>query len=63
MKKSVLALIFALLVLAGTVSLAAELTTVPYTQYSSGGIATEMDAVILFENSSKWLPALWSTLS
>ena len=52
MKKSVLALIFALLVLASTVSLAAELTTVPYTQYSSGGTATQLDAVILFENSN-----------
>ena len=52
MKKSVLALIFALLVLASTVSLAAELTTVPYTQYSSGGTATQLDAVILFENKN-----------
>lgn len=52
MKKSVLALLFAVLVLACSMAAAAELTTVPYTQYSSGGIATEMDAVILFENKN-----------
>jgi len=33
-------------------ALGAQLTTVPYTQYSSGGTATEMDAVILFENKN-----------
>ena len=52
MKKSVLALLFAVLVLAGSVSMAAGLTTVPYTQYSSGGTATELEAVILFENKN-----------
>ena len=50
MKKRILALL-ALLVLVCT-SATAELATVPYTQYSSGGIATEMDAVILFENKN-----------
>lgn len=52
MKKSILALLFAVLVLACGAAAAAELKTVPYTQYSSGGIATEMDAVILFENKN-----------
>ena len=53
MKKSVLALLLLALVLLGSAcACAAELTTIPYTQYSSGGIATEMDAVILFENKN-----------
>ena len=52
MKKSILALLFAVLVLSCGAACAAELTTVPYTQYSSGGTATELDAVILFENKN-----------
>ncbi|MBQ7784697.1 MAG: FMN-binding protein [Clostridia bacterium] len=52
MKKSILALLFAVLVLACSVAAAAELTTVPYVQYSSGGTATELNAVILFENKN-----------
>ena len=52
MKKSVLALFFTVLVLACSAAAAAGLTTVPYTQYSSGGTATELDAVILFENKN-----------
>ena len=52
MKKSVLALFFAVLVLACSAAAAAGLTTVPYTQYSSGGTATELEAVILFENKN-----------
>ena len=52
MKKSVFALICLLLVCMCGVSLAAELTTVPYKQYSSGGIAADLDAVILFENKN-----------
>ena len=51
MKKLALVLALLVLVLFGSAALA-ELTTVPYTQYSSGGIATEMDAVILFENKN-----------
>ena len=31
----------------------AELKTIPYTQYASGGTPTEMEAVILFENKNK----------
>jgi hypothetical protein len=30
----------------------AEITTFPYTQYASGGIPTELEAVILFENKN-----------
>ena len=30
----------------------AELNTIPYTQYASGGTPTEMEAVILFENKN-----------
>ena len=30
----------------------AELTTIPYTQYASGGTPTELEAVILFENKN-----------
>lgn len=52
MKKRMLALVCAVLVLACCASAVAELTTVPYTQYSSGGTKTEMDAVILFENKN-----------
>ena len=52
MKRSILALLFAVLVLACSVAAAAGLTTVPYTQYSSGGTATELEAVILFENKN-----------
>ena len=53
MKKSVLALLLlALVLLSSACACAAELTTIPYTQYSSGGIATEMDAVVLFENKN-----------
>ena len=52
MKRSILALVFAVLVFACSVAAAAGLTTVPYTQYSSGGTATELEAVILFENKN-----------
>lgn len=52
MKRIVCALLLAALVLAAGLAFAGGLTTVPYTQYSSGGIATEMDAVILFENKN-----------
>ena len=31
----------------------AELETIPYTQYASGGTPTDLEAVILFENSNK----------
>lgn len=50
MKKTAFALALLVLMLLSGASLAAELVTVPYTQYSSGGTATELDAVILFEN-------------
>lgn len=52
MKRFALALVLLALVLACSLAAAAELATVPYTQYSSGGVATEMDAVILFENKN-----------
>jgi len=52
MKRSILALLFVVLVLACSMAAAAGLTTVPYTQYSSGGTATELEAVILFENKN-----------
>ena len=53
MMKRVLSLLLAVLVLAGYAAAVAEgMVTVPYTQYSSGGIATELDAVILFENKN-----------
>ncbi|MBR5560058.1 MAG: hypothetical protein IKU73_01430 [Clostridia bacterium] len=52
MKKSILALLLAVLVLACSTAAAAELTTVPYTQYSSGGTSTQLDAVVLFENKN-----------
>ena len=31
----------------------ADLDTIPYTQYASGGTPTDLEAVILFENSNK----------
>ena len=52
MKKTVLALVLLALVLLGGAAASAELATVPYTQYSSGGTATQLDAVILFENKN-----------
>ena len=41
-----------LLLLAGAAQASAELNTIPYTQYASGGTPTEMEAVILFENKN-----------
>ena len=52
MKKIALALALLTLMLFAGASLAQGLTTVPYTQYSSGGTATELEAVILFENKN-----------
>lgn len=43
----------ALLLSSGCVSAFADLETIPYTQYASGGTPTELEAVILFENSNK----------
>lgn len=52
MKKIALALALLTLVLFTGAAMAQGLTTVPYTQYSSGGTATELEAVILFENKN-----------
>ena len=52
MKKIALALALLTLVLFAGAAMAQGLTTVPYTQYSSGGTATELEAVILFENKN-----------
>ena len=52
MKKIALALALLTLMMFAGASLAQGLTTVPYTQYSSGGTATELEAVILFENKN-----------
>jgi len=52
MKKIALALALLTLVLFASAAMAQGLTTVPYTQYSSGGTATELEAVILFENKN-----------
>ena len=51
MKKIAFALVLLTLVLFASVSLA-EFATVPYKQYSSGGTATDLEAVILFENKN-----------
>lgn len=51
MKKIAFALALLTLVLFASVSLA-EFATVPYKQYSSGGTATDLEAVILFENKN-----------
>ena len=44
--------IFVLFVSAVPISAHAAITTFPYTQYASGGIPTELEAVILFENKN-----------
>ena len=41
-----------LLFACGAVQAHAELKTIPYTQYASGGTATDLEAVILFENKN-----------
>lgn len=51
MKKIAFALALLTLVLFAGASLA-EFATVPYKQYSSGGTATDLEAVILFENKN-----------
>ena len=51
MKKIAFALALLTLVLFASASLA-EFATVPYKQYSSGGTATDLEAVILFENKN-----------
>ena len=51
MKKIAFALVLLTLVLFAGASLA-EFATVPYKQYSSGGTATDLEAVILFENKN-----------
>ncbi len=43
----------ALFVSAFCIPACAELDTIPYTQYASGGTPTDLDAVILFENKNK----------
>ena len=41
-----------LLLACGAAQAFAELKTIPYTQYASGGTPTELEAVILFENKN-----------
>ena len=52
MKKFALAAALLVLLMTCCTALAAELTTVPYTQYSSGGTPAQLEAVILFENKN-----------
>ena len=47
-----IALMLCLLLACGAAQAFAELKTVPYTQYASGGTPTELEAVILFENKN-----------
>ena len=47
-----IALMLCLLFACGAAQAFAELKTVPYTQYASGGTPTELEAVILFENKN-----------
>ena len=46
------ALVLCLLLVCGGAAACAELKTLSYTQYASGGTPTEMEAVILFENKN-----------
>ena len=46
------ALVLCLLLGCGAACAFAELKTIPYTQYASGGTPTELEAVILFENKN-----------
>ena len=52
--KAILSLlcVAALFVSAFCIPACAELDTIPYTQYASGGTPTELEAVILFENKN-----------
>ena len=47
-----IALMLCLLLGCGAAQAFAELKTIPYTQYASGGTPTELEAVILFENKN-----------
>ena len=47
-----LACVLCLLLGCGAAQAFAELKTIPYTQYASGGTPTELEAVILFENKN-----------
>ncbi len=52
MKKVLAFLLCAVLLLSGGAAAHADLTTLDYTQYASGGTPTELQAVILFENKN-----------
>ncbi|MBO5543473.1 MAG: hypothetical protein J5949_02445 [Oscillospiraceae bacterium] len=53
MKKLTACVICVILLLSVGVAAHAELNTFTYTQYASGGVPTELEAVILFENKNK----------
>ncbi len=52
MRKLSICLLCVILLLSSGAVAHAELKTVPYTQYASGGTPTELEAVILFENKN-----------
>jgi hypothetical protein len=52
MRRLLVCLLCAALLLSSGVIAHAELKTFPYTQYASGGTPTELEAVILFENKN-----------